>query len=232
MGHPNGAVDARPSTPALPSQGGATAENPVTLGPSGTNDAGNEPEGAAGSVFDNLDVLRLGSNATALAGTREVLTRIQVRKPHSQEFVRVHPDPAMSFATSVFVDKVKRGEVYLVTPPMRGALAGELKPMLLMAAVTRQGVVMLWPVPLPGADGRTNPWWETAREAAELAKTTWVRVVSDMALGANRIYVAEGQLSEPEWPDMPLQRLLELAFRERVIDGPGHPILKRLRGET
>jgi len=196
------------------------------------SDGKSGPEGAPGSVFDNIDARRLAPDEAALAGTREVLTRVPVRKPHSQEFVRVHPNPAMSFATSVFVDKVERGEVYLVTPSMRGALAGELKPMLLMTAITRQGNVMLWPVPLPGADGRTNSWWDTARQAAELAEPTWVRVASDPELGAYRIYAAEDPLSEPVWPEMSLQQLLELAFRDRVINDPGHPVMKRLRGKT
>ena len=41
-----------------------------------------------------------------------------------------------------------------------------------------------------------------------------------------------GQLSEPVWPDTQLPRLLETAFRDRVIDRDDHPIMKRLRGET
>jgi hypothetical protein len=187
---------------------------------------------STGSYFDNLEALRLAPDGAALDGTREVLSHVPVRKPNRTEFVRVHPDPAMSFPTAVFVDKEERGEAFLVLPAMHEAMAGELKPVLLMTTATRQGVAFLWPVALPDAGGRTNAWSETARQAAELAKAKWVRAAADMQLGAYRIFEAVDRLSEPVWPDLPLQRLLEIAFRGRVIDREDHPILKRLRGEA
>ncbi len=187
---------------------------------------------STGSIFDSVDALRLVPDAAALDETREVLSHVPVRKPNRTEFVRVHPDEAMSLQAAVFVDKEQRGEVFFIIPAMHGAMAGELKMVTLVPAMTRQGVVFLWPVPLPDASGRVNAWSETAREAAALAKTKWVRVAADMQLGAYRIVEAVGRLSEPVWPDMPRQRLLELGFRDRVIAGEDHPIAKRLRGET
>jgi hypothetical protein len=38
-----------------------------------------------------------------------------------------------------------------------------------------------------------------------MAKAKWVRLTPDMGLGGYRIYVAEGELSEPQWPDKPLR---------------------------
>src|SRR5215471_3344130 len=115
------------------------------------------------SIFDNIDALRLSPDAVATAGIREILTHVPVRKPNRTEFFRVHPDPDMALATGVFIDKEER-EVFFVTPAMRAELAGEMKPVVLMTAITRQGVVFLWPVPLPDESGRRNTWWETARE--------------------------------------------------------------------
>jgi hypothetical protein len=220
------------STPALPSQAGANAEDTGTRGPSGATDGKNGPEGTPGSVFDNLDALRQTLGAAALEGTREVLSHIPVRKPLRTEFVRVHPDPAMSLPAAVFVDREEQGEVFFVPPAMHGAMAGEIKPVLLMVGINRQDVVFLWPVPLPDASGRTNPWWDTARQAAELAKTKWVRVMSDKAMGAYRIYEPVGQIPDPVWPDMPLPEMLKIGFRGRIIDRDDHPTMKRLRGET
>ena len=71
---------------------------------------------------------------------------------------------------------------------------GELKSVLVVTAVTRQGAVFLWPLALPGADGRMNDWWKTARQAAELAKSKWVRVAADMALGAYRIQITSTEV--------------------------------------
>jgi hypothetical protein len=183
----------------------------------------------AGSVFDNLEAIRLSPDAAATAGTREVLRHIPVRKPTRTEFVRVHPDAEMQLATGVFVDREER-EVYFVVPELRAELAGELKPVLLVTAISRQGVTILWPVPLPDEGGRRNAWGETAREACELAKSSWMRIAPDMSLGAYRIYEAEGQLSEPVWPEKSLSELLKLGFKDRIIDSVEHPVVKRLRG--
>jgi hypothetical protein len=179
----------------------------------------------------HLDALRLSPDAAAIAGTREVLAHVAVRKPNRTEFVRVHPDSAMSLVTAVFIDKEER-ETFFVAPAMREALVGEIKPVLLMVALTRQGVVFIWPVPMPDESGRRNAWAETARQGAELAKSAWVRLAADLSLGAYRLYQAEGALSEPTWSDKPLPDLLEIAFRNRIIDSDDHPVIRRLRGLT
>ena len=181
------------------------------------------------NLFDDLDALRLGTDDAALAGAREVLSHVPVRKPGKAEFVRVHPDQAMSFDTAVYEDKEER-ETFLVAPGMRGELAGELRPVLLLAAITTSGTLFLWPVPLPDGSGRRSAWHETAREAAERAKSRWVRLRADMALGAYRVYTAEGELPDPAWPGKPLRELIEIAFRDRVIEDPEHPVVRRLRG--
>jgi hypothetical protein len=102
--------------------------------------------------------------------------------------------------------------------------------MLLVLAISRQGAVFIWPVPLPGEDGRRNAWADTAHEAVGLAKERWVRLMPDMGLGAYRIYIAEGQLSEPVWPEKPFEELLELVFKNRVIENEDHLVVRRLRG--
>src|SRR5690349_18316497 len=69
-----------------------------------------EPEGRmmSTSIFDNLDALRLSPDSAAIAGTREVLAHVAVRKPNRMDFIRTHPDPAMSLATAIFEDKAER----------------------------------------------------------------------------------------------------------------------------
>ena len=77
-----------------------------------------------------------------------------------------------------------------------------------------------------------NAWTDTAQEAMHLGREHWMRLMPDMGLGAYRIYQAEGQLSDPVWPDKPFEELLEIAFKGRVIDSPDHPVVRRLRGLT
>jgi hypothetical protein len=181
------------------------------------------------SVFDNLESLRLNVDDAATAGAREVLRHIPVRKPNRTEFVRTHPDPNMSLATGVFIDR-EENEIFFIVPELRSELAGELKPVLLVTALSRQGVLFLWPVPLPDESGRRNTWSDSARDGCQMAQHCWVRLAADMSLGSYRIYQAEGRLSEPVWPDKTLPELLKLAFKDRIIDSADHPVVKRLRG--
>ena len=100
----------------------------------------------------------------------------------------------------------------------------------LFLAINRQGVLFLWPVKLPGPDGKHNEWHRSAAEAADVAMRRWVRVIANMSLGAYEIFVAEANLPDPTWPDRPFSEILEIAFRDRLIDRPDHPLIKRLRG--
>jgi hypothetical protein len=124
-------------------------------------------------------------------------------------------------------------EIYLVMPGLAPELPGEIFTATLRLAINRQGVVFLWPTRGPGPDGRFNEWWRTAAEAAEMAKDRWIRLKANMALGAYEILEAVNQnIPEPVWPTEPFGEIVRIAFRERLIDHPDHPVIKRLRGLT
>ncbi|MGY3584568.1 hypothetical protein ACVIGB_006374 [Bradyrhizobium sp. USDA 4341] len=184
---------------------------------------------AAQSIFADLDKLRLSVSSTVLGGTAEILSKVPVRKPQKQEFVRVHPDEGMMLATAVYEDKQDR-EFYFVAPNMMSAMLGETTPVILVTAMNRQKVSFLWPLKVANDNNSGNAWQDSALQGCEVAKKTWVRLVADMSLGAYRIWAAQGDLSEPEWPGKPLNELLEIAFRGRVIQSEDHPVVKRLRG--
>jgi len=181
------------------------------------------------NIFADLAALRLSPENATLVGSREVLTHVPVRKPNRTEFFRVHPAPEMSLVTAVFLDK-EENECFFVSPEMRDALLGEVRPVLLLTVITRQGVVSIWPMRIATDGSRRDAWAETSAEAAKLAKHKWIRMPADKSLGGYRIYEAQGELSEPVWPDKTLQQLLEMAFRDRVIDSENHPVIRKLRG--
>jgi hypothetical protein len=182
------------------------------------------------NIFADLSQFRI-SETDLMPGLIEHLAHVPVRKPNKQEFFRAHPDPAMSMATSVFLDTEER-ETYIAMPDIRPLLADLLKPVLLAACITRQKVLLLWPIALPDTTGSggNRAWGETARQAAELAKKHWVRIHADMAYGGYRIVQAAGELSEPEWPDKSLSELLGVAFKDRLITSADHPVVRKLRG--
>ena len=134
--------------------------------------------------------------------------------------------------TALFKDEGQGSEHYLVAPALRDALVQDLVPVRLVTAITRHGDVFLWPVRLPGADGRSNYWHESMAAAAELAMTKWVRISANMLSGRYDVFEATGAIPEPEWPDLSFRDLLKLAFGQRYIDDYDHAILKALRGEV
>jgi hypothetical protein len=177
--------------------------------------------------------LRLSADQSANLGVKKALLTVPCRKPDKSWFVMAHPDPAYYLQTAVIELKEDR-ETYLVAPALWPELAGEstFSPRALFTAVNRQGVVFLWPIRLPGADGKIDEWSKSALAAVDLAKKGWVRVAANMALGGYDCFQASARLDAPEWPEMPLKELLKIAFRDRFIDSLDHPVLRRLRGEV
>jgi hypothetical protein len=189
---------------------------------------------AASDVHDPFDParLRLDQNFGAHLNIKKLLTTIPVRKPAREHFVRTHPDPAYRLTTGVIELKEDR-EIYLVDRAMWPTLVDEptFGARLLVPTVTRQGVLMLWPIRLPGPDGRIDEWNRSALEAADRARDCWVRVAADMNLGAYSITVATGLEDRPEFPELPFAEILRIAFRDRYVADPDHLVLRRLRGE-
>jgi hypothetical protein len=187
---------------------------------------------AAPDPFDP-EFLRIDVEGMDAVSAEKKLITVPVRKPGRAEFVRVHPDAAYELSTSM-IDLKDEREIYLLHPHVRSALAAEttVSVKLLYTAISRQGVLFLWPVRLPGPDGRHDEWSRSAMAAAVMAKGAWVRVQANMALGAYEVYEARGDLPEPKWPDLSLTEILKIAFKDRHITDLDHPILRRLRGDV
>jgi hypothetical protein len=176
--------------------------------------------------------LRLPQDFAAASGVKKLLTTVPVRKPAKESFVQTHPDEGYRLTAAVLELKEER-EIYLVPPALLEQLAGEptVSPRLLVTTITRQGVLSLWPLRLPGPDGRLDDWGRSALEAAEAAKKRWVRVAANMSAGCYDVFAASEALSPPEWPQTPFNELLRTAFKDKFIDSLDHPVLRKLRGE-
>ena len=190
------------------------------------------PQEAAPDPFD-VGRLRLSQDFAASVGVKKALLTVPVRKPAKEWFVQVHPDESFRLQTAVIELKEDR-ETYLVDRTLWDQIATEatFSPRALFTAMNRQGVLFLWPVRLPGADGRVDEWSRSALEAASMAQGKWVRVMANMSLGAYEVFSAVADIPAPTWPDKSLSELLRVAFRDKLIDSLDHPVLKRLRGEA
>jgi hypothetical protein len=181
--------------------------------------------------FD-LENLRLNPSYVETAGVKKLRNTVPARRPSPQDFVRVHPDPTYRENFGMIELKDDR-EDYLVLPHLVPQLPGEIVFKTIFTAINRQGVVFLWPVRLPSPDDKPNAWWQSAREAAELAMTKWVRMRANMSLGAYDLFTAESDIPDPEWSELePFQDLLRIAYRGRLVVDLDHPVIKRLSGRS
>ncbi|MGO9117260.1 MAG: hypothetical protein ACLQPD_06565 [Desulfomonilaceae bacterium] len=206
-------------------------EREETTEPSSDESSIQASEESTKPATDDFDIesYRLTQDYASLIEVKKVITTVPVKKPESQWFVQVHAE--WHLETAVLEDKEDRA-IYLVVPSLWAELAHETTRTVLFAAINTQKVVFLWPLKLPREEGRTNHWNESAREAVRLAKKGWVRVRSNMTLGAYECMIAGGKLPDPEWPqDIGFNELVRIAFRDRIISEWQHPVLRRLRGE-
>jgi hypothetical protein len=195
------------------------------------NIAGAEPTSPAQPPddFPDLSTLRLDQAFAETAGVKKLLTTVPVRKPNQQDWNRAHPAREYRDLLAVIELRDDR-EIYLLLPHIARELPGEFYSVVMHTAINRQGVIFLWPVKLPGPDGKQLEWHRSMAEAVELAMTKWVRVKANMALGAYDIYETESTIADPQWPDISFHELVRIAFRSRLVTNFDHPVIKRLRG--
>lgn len=179
--------------------------------------------------FD-LDACRLPQDFGAALGVKKVLTRVPVRKPANTEFFRASTAMEHHFLAMVLELK-QESETYLVTQAVQGVLPELLRPVELRIAVDRYGNIFIIPVPLPGHDGRRNPWHESLAAAVLEAETNWVRMTANKHIGAYELHVALNDLGSPKWPERSMPELLQIAFRGRLVDSIDHPVVQQLLGQ-
>ena len=197
----------------------------------GGNNGQEQPIGLQSTdLFADLTQLRLSQDFAASCGVKKALLTVPVRKPTKEMFVRTHPQ--MRIETFVIELKDEK-ETYMVSPALWAELANEstFSPRALITAMNRQGVLSIWPIRLPGPDGKIDNWSRSALEAAAMAETRWVRVAANMPLGAYDVFEASANWPQPDWPTLPFNEILRIAFKGRIIETLDHPVLRRLRGK-
>lgn len=179
----------------------------------------------------DLNQVRLSADFEEAAGVERLLLTIPVRKPSRTEFFRVHPSPEYRINVGV-IELKDEGETYLVAGDIAPQLPNEVVPKSIFTCVNRQGVLFLWPVRLPGPDGRLDAWNTSASHIAELATRHWLRMLANRGLGAYDVHQATAIPTEPNWPSKSFAELMSIAFRDRYITTEDHPVLRQLRGEV
>lgn len=129
------------------------------------------------------------------------------------------------------------GEFHLVHPELVSSLQQELTPVTIYTAISKQGVVFLWPARLAASDKRRagDRWHTSAHEAAAAAMKRLTRVWPNTALGAYEHGFTENPIpdTDPVWPNLSYNELLRIGFEKtgRFIKDLEHPVIKMLRGQ-
>jgi hypothetical protein len=188
-------------TPAIltrpPDHQGRGARPPDTPATPQTDSAAqSDPSPPPSDPFDP-ERLRLTQDFGSSVGIKKLLTTMPVRKPAKEWWIRTHPDQTYRIQTAVVELKEDR-EIYLVDPSLWSDIAVEttFSPRLLVMSINRQGTLFLWPIRLPGSDGKLDNWNRSALEAAEAASKAWVRVAANMSLGAYDILQDWGTIQD------------------------------------
>jgi hypothetical protein len=180
---------------------------------------------------DPFDLAKLRLDPEFFEGTsvKRLLTTVPVKKPGNQDFVRIHPSLEYR-ETLAFIELRDDREVYLITAAAANVpeIRAECFVATLFTAITRTNVLFLWPVRVPATDGRVNNWHASAATAVQFAMTKWVRIKANMALGAYEVFEAADTVPDPTWPEYSFDTLYRIAFKDRLIDSPDHPVIQRL----
>ncbi len=193
------------------------------------------PDPRSASSADDLSAFRLDPIPATMLTAKPTLSIVPVRKPGKTQWAYRFPDDEWTFTAAVLENEID-GSVYLMSKAIVDTLAPEVaelvKPVCLAAYTDRQGVISLWPVPLPGADGSSNSWHESARDIAFNHSGEWLRVRSSRGHSAYLMTKAPVVLPPPSVPEVAMLDLLRIAFKGKQITTPDHQVLRQLRGEV
>jgi hypothetical protein len=155
-------------------------------------------------------------------------SKIEVRKPPPDHYVRVHKDPAFNDVFPLYSDSMAKGyDPYLIAPELEDLLPPQvkvnIKPVRLAVTTTDSGRPFQWFIAQTGSD-----WHESGDQCILTAMTQWVKVLPDG--NGYRLEYPEVDLPGPVFPDWSFEEYLTRAFKDRYIDDLAHAVIKRLAG--
>lgn len=155
--------------------------------------------------------------------------KVPIMRPNPQVWFCPSADEAWRQQVAVLELKEDR-EHYIVTPSLVPELSSEIVFKLLVGCMTKQGNLVMWPIRLPGSDGKHDTWNESGLRASRDYAGRWIRLVANRELGAYDVIEPVAMYAEPVWPADPATEFRK-AYRDRVISSLDHPVVRALRGE-
>jgi len=178
----------------------------------------------------SLTDIRNDQNFDKQAGIVHHTPKIEVKRPGKFTFFRTF-GPKENWIKAKVVDDGPGDNELLVSNAIQHLVEDYSRPVLLIPCIDRQGRVFIWPLKMAKEGSFPMRWHTSTREAAIHALTNWTQISADKKIKAYSIKTAEGDLSEPVWPDrMDIETLIQDAFADKYIDSLDHPVIQQLRG--
>ena len=189
------------------------------------------PTLAASTAID-LSQFRLDQSLGATHVGAPMLTTVPVRKPSKMAWNWIHAGEEWRFPGCV-LEREGDKTYYLMTHQVAAAIdPGLFRRVELIAYSTSDGTVALLPVPLPKPDGKTCDWHDSLRDFAYNHAGKWLQIRSNQNLGAYTATECPVPRAAPSPPSVPMAKLIEIAFRGRMITDGNHIVLRQIRGEV
>ncbi len=213
----NGGADPEPATTSHGSNGGALPPTPP---------ANPAPSGDALPDFaGKLRGKKARDKAEGRAGVRNQ-TVIPVQTPNKQWFFRAHKNPDMSVPVDIL--EIEGGEhdgLWFLDPDVEfpGELETYVKPAIITLCITSDGTLFFYLAKQTAKSPK-----ESTRRCIREAKIRWIQQRWYATSKGYEFTYARMLRREPEWPDLPLNDLLEKAFGDRFIYRADHPAINNL----
>ncbi len=189
----------------------------------------------AADPFANLDDFKVSQDFREFE-TQVDYSSIPLRKPGKQQWFRAHPEIKLDNVCFLEVEQDEGPpEAFL----LHSAIAAQLRDLpgfskrSIRLCVSRpNNSPFVWPLKMPrGSGSKHEEWSKSAIRVATKAETEWVRIQSDMQLGAYKHITANADWEEPVWPPLDIGEILRRSLGEQhIISSVDHSVVREIRG--
>ena len=176
------------------------------------------------NVFESLEDYAVSPSEIGIGETQVVL-QVKFGRPRAQEWVRCHPEPERMKYFNAVRDQ-KTSKLFIVNPRVLSLVGTQARLYRVRQAITTDNELYLWPAPV---EGRLESDI-THLNAQQAALSQWIRIEWD-----GKAFVAvepQGDMGEPEWPELTFQQVLEMGLAGHLINNADHVLIRRLQGRT
>ena len=197
-----------------------------------------DTNGAAGTIsnpFENLQDFKVSQDFNEFE-TAIDYSVIPLRKPGKQQWFRVNPELQLDNVCFLDVEQDEGSpESFLLTgsvAPQLREMPGVTKRSLRVCVCRPNNTPFVWAIKLPKGSGtKHDEWGRSALDAARMAETEWIRMNSDMKLGAYKCFTSSACWEEPVWPELDRTEVLKRSVGEQhIIASVDHPVIRQLQG--